>query len=46
MVHYSNTGYRMEMDYNIITPLKMYQRDALKLWDREYEPEVEPKLNF
>ncbi|QGY47412.1 twin-arginine translocation signal domain-containing protein [Maribellus comscasis] len=45
MVHYSNVAYRIGRGYDIDEVSgKMYDRDAMKLWSREYEPGWEPKI--
>ena len=45
MVHYSNISYRIGKGFDIddVTG-RMYDRDAMKLWGREYEPGWEPKI--
>ncbi len=45
MVHYSNIAYRIGKGFDIdeVTG-KMYDRDAMKLWSREYEAGWEPTL--
>ncbi|NOY95655.1 MAG: Gfo/Idh/MocA family oxidoreductase [Chlorobi bacterium] len=45
MVHYSNIAYRIGKGFDIddVTG-KMFDRDAMKLWGREYEPGWKPKL--
>ncbi len=45
MVHYSNIAYRLGKGFDIddVTG-KMYDRDAMKLWGREYEPGWEPQI--
>ncbi len=45
MVHYSNVAYRIGKGYDIddVTG-RMYDRDAMKLWGRDYEPGWEPSL--
>ena len=45
MVHYSNVAYRIGNGFDIdeVTG-RMYDRDAMKLWGREYEPGWEPTL--
>ena len=45
MVHYSNIAYRIGKGFDIddVTG-KMYDRDAMKLWGRDYEPGWEPSL--
>ncbi len=43
MVHYSNIAYRIGKGYDIDnTSGRMFDRDAMKLWAREYEPGWEP----
>ncbi len=45
MVHYSNIAYRIGRGFDIDDVSgKMYDRDAMKLWGREYEPGWEPKI--
>jgi predicted dehydrogenase len=45
MVHYSNIAYRIGKGFDIdeVTG-KMYDRDAMRLWGRDYEPGWEPKI--
>ena len=45
LVHYSNIAYRIGKGFDIdeITG-KIYDRDAMKLWGRDYEPGWEPKI--
>lgn len=45
MVHYSNIAYRIDKGFDVddVTG-KMYDRDAMKLWGRDYEPGWEPTL--
>jgi predicted dehydrogenase len=45
MVHYSNIAYRIGKGFDIDDQTgRMYDRDAMKLWGREYEPGWEPKI--
>jgi predicted dehydrogenase len=45
MVHYSNIAYRIGRGFDIDDQTgRMFDRDAMKLWGREYEPGWEPKL--
>ncbi|HZH71941.1 MAG TPA: Gfo/Idh/MocA family oxidoreductase [Mariniphaga sp.] len=45
MVHYSNIAYRIGRGFDIDDKSgRMYDRDAMKLWGREYEPGWEPTL--
>jgi predicted dehydrogenase len=45
MVHYSNIAFRTGRDFDIDNVTgRMYDRDAMKLWSRDYEPGWEPKL--
>jgi hypothetical protein len=45
MVHYSNIAYRIGKGFDIDDGSgRMYDRDAMKLWGREYEPGWEPKI--
>jgi len=45
MVHYANISYRIKRGFDIDdTSGKMFDRDAMKLWKREYAPGWEPKL--
>ena len=45
MVHYSNIAYRIGKGFDIDeTTGRMFDRDAMKLWGREYEPGWEPKI--
>jgi predicted dehydrogenase len=45
MVHYSNISYRIGKSFDIDDKTgRMYDRDAMKLWTREYEPGWEPSL--
>ncbi len=45
MVHYSNIAYRIGRGFDIDEKTGiMYDRDAMKLWGREYEPGWEPTL--
>ena len=45
LVHYSNIAYRIGRGFDIDEQNgKMYDREAMKLWGREYEPGWEPKI--
>ncbi len=45
MVHYANIAYRIDSGFDIDEVSgKMYNRDAMKLWKREYAPGWEPTL--
>ena len=45
MVHYSNIAYRIGKGFDIDNATgRMYDREAMKLWGREYEPGWEPKI--
>ena len=45
MVHYSNIAYRIGKGFDIDDKTgRMYDRDAMKLWGRDYEPGWEPAL--
>ena len=45
MVHYSNISYRIGKGFDIDEKNgRMYDRDAMKLWSRDYEPGWEPTL--
>jgi hypothetical protein len=45
MVHYSNVAYRIGKGFDIDENSgRMFDRDAMKLWGREYEPGWEPKV--
>ncbi len=45
MVHYSNVAYRIGKGFDIDDQSgRMYDRDAMKLWGRDYEPGWEPSL--
>jgi predicted dehydrogenase len=45
MVHYSNIAYRIGKGFDIDDQTgRMYDRDAMKLWKRTYEPGWEPKV--
>ncbi|WP_372648450.1 Gfo/Idh/MocA family protein [Draconibacterium sp.] len=45
MVHYSNVAYRIGHGFDICDKTGiMYDRDAMKLWGREYDKNWEPKL--
>jgi predicted dehydrogenase len=45
MVHYSNIAYRIGNGFDIDDETgRMYDREAMKLWGRDYEPGWEPKI--
>jgi predicted dehydrogenase len=45
MVHYSNIAYRIGNGFDIDDSTgRMYNREAMKLWGRDYEPGWEPKI--
>jgi len=45
LTHYANVAYRIGHGFDIDPKTgAMYDRDAMKLWKREYEPGWEPKL--
>lgn len=44
MVHYANVAYRVNKGFDINKAGKMLDRDAMKLWGREYEKGWEPKI--
>ena len=45
MVHYANVAYRVGHGFDIDSKNGiMYDREAMKLWGRDYEPGWEPKL--
>lgn len=45
MVHYANAAYRIGRGFDIDTQTgTMFDREAMKLWKREYDPNWEPKL--
>ena len=45
MTHYANVAYRIGHGFDIDSKTgKMFDRDAMKLWKRDYEPGWEPKL--
>jgi predicted dehydrogenase len=45
MIHYSNVAYRIGKGFDIDEHSgKMFDRDAMKLWGRDYEPGWEPKI--
>jgi predicted dehydrogenase len=45
LVHYANISYRTGVSFDIDSKNgTIFNRDAMKLWDREYEPGWEPKL--
>ena len=45
MVHYANIAYRIDKSFDIDTETgRIFDREAMKLWDREYEQGWEPKL--
>ena len=45
LVHYSNIAYRIGKGFDIDDATgRMYDRDAMKLWRRDYEPGWEPNI--
>lgn len=45
LVHYSNIAYRINKGFDVDEVSgKMYDRDAMKLWKRDYEPGWEPTV--
>jgi len=45
MTHYANIAYRIGHGFNIDSKTgRMFDRDAMKLWKRAYEPGWEPKV--
>lgn len=45
MVHYANAAYRVGHGFDICNKTGiMYDRDAMKLWGRDYDPKWEPKI--
>jgi predicted dehydrogenase len=45
MVHYANVAYRIGKGFDIDDKTgRMFDREAMKLWNREYEPGWEPTL--
>ncbi|RED47829.1 Gfo/Idh/MocA family protein [Seonamhaeicola aphaedonensis] len=45
LVHYGNVGYRINKDFKVDSKTgKMLDKDAMKLWGREYAKGWEPKL--
>ncbi|MCG8582128.1 MAG: Gfo/Idh/MocA family oxidoreductase [Bacteroidales bacterium] len=45
LTHYANIAYRIGKGFEIDTESgRIFDRDAMKLWSREYEPGWEPKL--
>ena len=45
LVHYTNISYRIGKSFDIDeTTGRIFDKDAMKLWSREYEPGWEPKL--
>jgi predicted dehydrogenase len=45
MVHYSNIAYRVGKGFDIDDRTgKIYDREAMKLWGRDYEPGWQPKI--
>jgi hypothetical protein len=45
MVNYSNIAYRIGKGFDIDDATgKIYDRDAMELWGRTYEPGWEPKV--
>ena len=47
MTHYANIAYRINKAFDIDTETgRIYDRDAMKLWSRTYQPGWEPKLKI
>ena len=47
LTHYANISYRINKAFEVDTETgRIYDRDAMKLWKREYEPGWEPKLKI
>jgi hypothetical protein len=45
LTHYANIAYRINKGFDIDEQSgRIYDRDAMKLWSRTYEPGWEPKL--
>lgn len=45
LTHYANISYRIKKGFNVDTNTgRIYDREAMKLWSRTYEPGWEPKL--
>lgn len=45
LVHYANISYRVSKSFDVNTENgQIYDREAMTLWSREYEPGWEPKL--
>lgn len=45
LVHYANISYRVSKSFDVNTENgQIYDREAMKLWSRDYEPGWEPKL--
>ncbi|WP_298338867.1 Gfo/Idh/MocA family oxidoreductase [uncultured Algibacter sp.] len=45
LTHYANIAYRIDKGFNVDENSgKIFDRDAMKLWSREYEPGWKPKL--
>jgi predicted dehydrogenase len=45
MVHYSNIAYRIRKGFDVDDASgKIYDREAMQLWGREYEPGWEPRI--
>jgi predicted dehydrogenase len=45
LTHYANIAYRVGKGFEVDTETgRIYDRDAMELWNREYEPGWEPKL--
>jgi predicted dehydrogenase len=45
MVHYANIAYRINQGFDVDSKTGiMYNREAMSLWSRQYEPGWEPKL--
>ena len=46
LTHYANIAYRIDKGFNVDENSgKIFDRDAMKLWSREYEPGWKPKLS-
>jgi len=45
LTHYANISYRINKGFNVDENSgKIFDRDAMKLWSRTYEPGWEPKI--
>jgi hypothetical protein len=45
LIHYQNVAYRIGKSYEVCTETgKIFDREAMKLWGREYQPGWEPVL--